>query len=261
LLGRQKMTKITKKNLLSSILLGSVLTFSYNISYADQELKKATEDKTETLFPGTNLSLRETVKSVGGQVKDAVKDKASEIKDKAKEKGHELSAKAKEVATAVRENAPWSDIIKKVAKTGLKGLGGCAKGTIVSLPAALAMGIPSMGVGTALDLGGACVMGAAKSAGPAALKLVYDSIKTTADLIKIDTEIKTNEADIRLLQETISDANAFLLENPDLDANTVSKIREAIANTTTLVGQVQTYIAALKVNYAEAQKAFKEKKL
>lgn len=255
------MTKTIKNVLLSNILLGSILIFTPNFSYADQELKKAAEDKTETLFLGTNLSLRETVKSVGEQVKDAVKDKASDIKDKAKEKGHELSAKAKEVAAAVRENAPWSDIIKKVAKTGLKGLGGCAKGTIVSLPAALAMGIPSMGVGTALDLGGACVMGAAKSAGPAALKLVYDSIKTTADLIKIDTEIKTNENDVRILQETISDANAFLLENPELDTNTASKIKEAITNTTTIVGQVQAYITALKVNYAEAQKAFKEKKL
>jgi hypothetical protein len=259
------MAKTTKKILLSSILLGSILIFTPNFSYADQELKKEAEGKAEnnaeTLFLGTNLSLRETVKSVGGQVKDTVKDKASDIKDKVKEKGHELSAKAKEVANAVKDNAPWGDIMKKVAKTGLKGLGGCAKGVIVSLPAALAMGIPSMGVSTALDLGGACVMGAAKSAGPTALRLVYDSVKSTADLIKIDNEIKTNENDVRILQETISDANEFLRENPELDTQVVAKIREAIANTTTLVGQIQTYIAALNVNYAEAQKAFKEKKL
>lgn len=266
------MTKNTKKMLLSSVLFASIIIFSPYFSYAEQKIMKSDEVKDED--KAATLGIMDTLKKGVDAIKDlknldvgsSISSLSSQAGNAAKDKVIELSSKAKDLVVAVKNNAPWGDIMKKTAKTGLHGLGGCAKGTLFSLPAALMVGIPSMGIGTALDLGGACVIGAANAAGPKAIGLIVDSLKTTADLVKMDNEIKTNQADIQILLQAIQDATEMLYENEsnkafDPDGSVKKSVDRGIANTKTKISEIQRYIDTLKTDYAEAQKAFKDKKL
>lgn len=223
---------------------------SFDSLYATEQDVKDTE---------TLLGL-DSIKDLGHKAKDKISEKASDIKDKIKDKSRELSAKAKEITLAVKENAPWGDIIKKLARSSLSGLGGCAKGALLAVPGVVLMATPTLG-GSAIDLALACGAGFVKKFGPQAARLIVESIKTTADLITLDNAIKANEADIAKLMTVLQDAHDFLHENPDIEPNVISAVNLAISNTSMVIADLKAAVPVLKEAYNSAEQAFKDKKM
>jgi hypothetical protein len=243
----------------SSFAAEEMLVENNTMPQASSQQNNPSED--ETLFSLGSYDVGESLKAVGGQIKDKIVEKAGSAKDKVKEKTKELSAKAKEITKAVKENAPWGDIMKKLARTGLAGLGGCAKGALMAVPGAVLLAAPTLG-GSAVDLALACGAGFVKKAGPRAVKLIVESVKTTADLVILDNAIKANEADIGKLMQALQDAHDFIHENLDtLDENVINVVNKAIASTSSVISDLKEAIPPMKQAYAEAQQAFKDKKI